>query len=112
MIRSFPVFFLYSLKAFSKISWKGGGDEEELWRVDDVVPIARRLLNGGQDETKTRGSPARPRIRERRFVGTAPRTGDNAMAQRFNIQCSTPFGDIHRTHRVQATPTILSAVSP
>lgn len=43
MIRSFPVFLLYSFKAFSKISWKGGGDEEELWRVDDVVPIARRL---------------------------------------------------------------------
>lgn len=36
-----PVFFLYSSKAFLKIGSKFEVDEEDAWRLDDMVVIAR-----------------------------------------------------------------------
>src|SRR6266702_6713285 len=40
-VRSLPVFFLYTSRAFSNICRKFGLDEEDAWRSDDIVLIAR-----------------------------------------------------------------------
>lgn len=37
MVRSLPVFFLYSSTAFSKIGWVFEVDEEDTWPLDDIA---------------------------------------------------------------------------
>lgn len=36
VVRSLPVFFLYSSTALSKIGWKLEVDEEDTWTLDDM----------------------------------------------------------------------------
>ena len=37
VVRSLPVFFLYSSTAFSKIGWVFEVDEEDTWPLDDIA---------------------------------------------------------------------------
>ena len=87
VVRSFLVFFSYSCRAFSKISWKGGVvDEEDARRVDDVVPIMnlRGDMGSGTKGEKSRDE-ARVQFAAKACQWTPPRALHEAPRMKILI---------------------------